>query len=159
MVEASASCTGECRGSCSVDFVEPRCTGDVRAPMASAECTASCDADVSAQATCTEGSVELVVIGTLDASLQARADRVSAAYRVGAADLYQLHARVGILSASLDAFVASSADAADAAGSLGARATACTAAAAAETADTADSIRASVSVTVDVSASLSATAS
>ena len=55
VVSAQAECSGECRGGCSVEWQQPRCTGTVRPPSASAECRASCDARIDAQAQCRPG--------------------------------------------------------------------------------------------------------
>lgn len=64
---ATGSCMGRCTGMCDVMFTEPRCEGGEVEVMADAECTASCDADVSVQVECTEPQVAISFTGTAGA--------------------------------------------------------------------------------------------
>ncbi len=78
--DVTGSCEGTCTGMCSVDFVAPRCEGGDVMVMADADCQASCDADVSANATCTEPRVFVTYTGAADAGemLTALADTLAA---------------------------------------------------------------------------------
>jgi hypothetical protein len=60
----TGSCTGECTGMCDVMFTAPRCEGGDVQVEADAECTASCEADVSVQIDCTEPSVAITFTGS-----------------------------------------------------------------------------------------------
>jgi len=78
-VEGRASCSGECRGGCSVEYTEPRCTGTVRPPRLSAECEASCDARLNAEASCEPGRAEVVIQGNIDSNIEERVENLRAA--------------------------------------------------------------------------------
>ncbi len=158
VVSSSAACMAECRGTCSVRFREPRCTGDVQAPMVMASCAADCDARVAAMATCTHGEVHLAVVGTLDTTLRARADRLIAAFAVGASGMYELRARAAILSTSGSVLVSTASSVPADASAIGAVAVACATASAAQVADAASSLSVSVDVSVSVSGSISGSA-
>jgi hypothetical protein len=56
-------CEGTCSGGCSVEFKEPKCTGDVQMPKASAECQAKCDAELAAKLECTPARVKVAFAG------------------------------------------------------------------------------------------------
>lgn len=81
-VRGQASCSGECRGGCSVAYEEPRCSGEIRPPKVSAECKASCDAQLHAEASCTPGHTEVTVTGGGQVD-PAKLERVRAALRAG----------------------------------------------------------------------------
>lgn len=66
-LKAKAKCEGTCTGNCSVEFKEPKCTGEVKPPEMSADCKAHCDASVSAKAECTKGEVGVAITGAADA--------------------------------------------------------------------------------------------
>jgi len=149
---------GECRGTCSIEMREPRCTGEVRAPSASIECQTHCESQVSAHATCTRGEVRLSIDGGLDGALRARADRVIAAFDSGASALLELRVRARLARTSVLALIEVCEDAAGDALSLGVAATGCATPAAAQAIDAGASLGVSVSVSVDVSATVSGSA-
>ena len=63
----TAGCTGECHGSCDIDWSPPYCEVHAVPPQVDAECHASCEARVNASLSCTPGSVAInygVVGGT-----------------------------------------------------------------------------------------------
>ena len=99
-VSGQASCEGSCRGGCSVEYQEPRCYGEVRAPSADAECEASCDASFSAEAECTPGSAEVHFAGDIDSNLEEKANRVRAAIGAGWAELQMIKRKLKIVVAS-----------------------------------------------------------
>jgi len=66
-LSAGAKCEGTCTGSCSVEMEAPKCTGEVKPPEMSAECSADCDAKVSGKLECSPASVTLVAKGAADA--------------------------------------------------------------------------------------------
>jgi hypothetical protein len=71
-MKAKAECTGTCSGGCSVEFKEPKCTGEVKPPEMSAECKANCDAEVKGKLECTPGHVFAKVEGSADAQSAAK---------------------------------------------------------------------------------------
>ncbi len=64
--KASGSCSGTCSGSCDVEMKAPKCSGEIKPPEMSAECKASCDAQVSGKLECTPASVNLKMSGAAD---------------------------------------------------------------------------------------------
>lgn len=66
---AAAECKGTCTGKCSVEFKEPKCTGEVKPPEMSADCKAKCNTEVQAKAECTPAMVALRVSGAADAKV------------------------------------------------------------------------------------------
>lgn len=158
VVDTSVHCAGECRGACSVAFRAPRCTGDLRAPMATATCQADCDARIAAEVMCTPGETHLVITGSIGTDAIARADRLRAAFEVGAASMFALHTHASIIAGASVVLVSTAANAASDASSLGAAAVGCAAAAAVDVANAAASLEVSVSVSVMVSGTISGTA-
>lgn len=158
VVSTTGSCAGECRGTCSVRFTEPRCTGTIRAPMASVECAADCDARVAAMVTCTPGEVHLAVEGALTSDVRARADRLVTAFEVGASGILELRARAAILWSSGSVLVSTAAGVPGAVVTVGASAFVCATAAAVDTATAAGSLAVSVDVSVHVSGTVSGSA-
>ncbi|MBC7174517.1 MAG: hypothetical protein H5U40_18880 [Polyangiaceae bacterium] len=149
-VDAHARCEGSCRGGCSVEYQEPYCTGEVRPPSVSAECQASCDARLNAQAQCEPGSVEVLVRG--DASVdRARLDRLRAALQAGWGDVQLVRARLAYLGESGRGLVDATANLRGVGRELGVGAVACIT----EAASIIPQATASVSVSVEVSASVS----
>lgn len=71
-LKAEAKCDGTCSGKCTVEMKEPKCSGTIVPPKVSAECKASCDAQVSAKVECSPASVALKIEGAADASAQAQ---------------------------------------------------------------------------------------
>nr|PZN29469.1 MAG: hypothetical protein DIU78_00180 [Pseudomonadota bacterium] len=65
-MQAKGECSGTCTGECSVEFQEPRCTGEVKPPEMSAECKAHCDAEVSANLECRPAQVFVQAQGAAD---------------------------------------------------------------------------------------------
>jgi hypothetical protein len=71
-LKAGGSCKGTCSGRCSVEMKAPKCSGKVTPPKASADCSASCDAEVSGKLECTPASVKLAVKGAANADASAK---------------------------------------------------------------------------------------
>lgn len=65
------ACEGTCHGECTVEFQEPYCEGKFTPPECEidADCQASCEASVTAQAECTPPSVTYRVVGSGTAEL------------------------------------------------------------------------------------------
>lgn len=154
VVKASAECKGECRGECSVQMKEPTCTGEVRAPQASADCQASCDARLNAKVECKPGKLNVSVAGSADSNIPERAARLRAAIESGFDTVLTARAKLSRMGASGKAIVKTAGDLPNAVGELGLNAAACVTQAAAIL----PRATASVSVSVEVSASLSASA-
>ena len=156
VARASGSCGGECRGGCSVAFTEPRCTGRVTPPRVSADCRASCDARLSAQATCTPGRAELTITGNVATNLQEKVSHVQAALRGGFSQILLLRSRLERAASSGAAVVRSAQDLPGAIGAVGAQVTACAGVAASGLVSAVASVNVSVQVSVQVSGSVSA---
>ena len=124
-VSGQAQCSGECRGGCSVAYTEPRCTGHLVPPQVNADCRASCDARINAQATCTPGQASMVVTGGLSADMQVRANRVRTAVVDGLASIRATNEKLQRLQAVSATLVNSGAALPGAIGDLGAGAAAC----------------------------------
>ena len=156
VARASGSCGGECRGGCSVSFREPRCTGHVQPPRVSADCRASCDARLSAQASCTPGRAEMTITGNVSSNLQEKVTHVQAALRGGFAQILLLQTRLERAASSGAAVVRSAQDLPGAIGAVGAQVTACAGVAATGLVGAVASVNVSVQVSVQVSGSVSA---
>jgi hypothetical protein len=153
-VDAHASCEGSCRGGCSVDYEAPYCTGEVRPPSVSADCQASCDARLNAEAHCEPGRVDVLVQG--DAGVdQARLERLRAALRAGWGDVQLVRAKLGYLGESGRGLVQASRNLRGVGRELGMGAVACITEAASIIPEAVASVGVSVEVSVDVSASMS----
>jgi hypothetical protein len=146
----NGSCAGDCKGRCSVDFQEPKCDVQARAPSADARCDGSCRAHANLTAQCTEprvkmhGNVQAGELANVAATLERNLPpliKAQIAYGDRIADDVQILVRTG-------------AELPGAFGHLSARAAACVAAAANATA----SAQASLRVSVQASASISAKA-
>jgi hypothetical protein len=153
-VDAQASCEGSCRGGCSVEYQEPYCTGEVRPPSVSAECQASCDAQLSAQATCEPGRVDVLVQGDAGVDRE-RLDRLRAALGAGWADLEVARARLAYLRDSGRGLVDASRNLRGVGRELGVGAVACITEAASIIPQAVGSVGVSVEVSVSVSGSMS----
>lgn len=153
-VEGRASCEGSCRGGCSVDYQEPYCTGEVRPPSVSAECKASCDAQVNAQAECKPGHVEVLVRGDAGAN-QERVERLRAALEAGWGDLQVIRARLTHLRDSGSGLVDASRNLKGVGRELGVGAVACITEAASIIPQAVGSVGVSFEVSVSVSGSMS----
>lgn len=159
VARAQASCQGECRGGCSVEYTQPYCTGQVRPPQVEAECQASCDARIEAEASCQPGQLTMNVSGVTDGEMRARLDRLRNATRDGLSAIYTLRVRAQRLATSGAEVVRRAPGAAQSAIRLGAQAASCAAAAASASARAMAQVNVSVQVSVEVSASASASAS
>lgn len=71
-LDATAKCEGTCSGTCSVAFKEPQCSGKVVPPKMSAECKVGCEANASANLSCTPPRVRVTVEGGADAAAAAK---------------------------------------------------------------------------------------
>jgi hypothetical protein len=154
VVKAKAECKGECRGECSVQMKEPTCTGEVRAPQASADCRASCDAKISAKAECKPGAIAVDMKGKTDSNIPEKAARLRAAIESGFGTVLAARAKLKKMGASGQAIVQTAGSLPNAIGELGLNAASCATRAAAAL----PRATASVSVSIEVSASLSASA-
>ncbi len=161
-MDAAAKCEGRCTGGCSAEMKAPRCEGEITPPKASAECNASCDANVSAKLECTKPRIALKVDG---------AANVEAATKFKAALEANLPAILQIAVGMKDQSLRVAASVKDVVGgvevtikslksspSVGARITACVAAPFKAAFDAAASVKANVNVSVEVKASASASA-
>jgi hypothetical protein len=124
-------------------------------PSISAECRASCDARLDAEARCEPGEVEVIVTGNVDSNLQPKLERVRAALRAGYGGVLEVGARLARLRDSGRGLR-------DAAGGLrgtgraiGLEAVACVTEAGAAIANAMGSVSMSVEVQVSVTASVS----
>ncbi len=153
-VDAHASCEGTCRGGCSVEYQEPYCTGEVRPPSMSAECQASCDAQLNAQAQCEPGRVEVIVQGDAGADRE-RVDRLRAALAAGWGDLQVARQRLQYLREAGSGLVSASRNLQGVGRELGVGAVACITEAASVIPQAVGSVGVSVEVSVSVSGSMS----
>ncbi len=67
-IKGKADCSGTCSGGCSVELEAPKCSGEVKPPKMSAECEASCDAQVSGKVECVPAQVRVTIAGAADAA-------------------------------------------------------------------------------------------
>lgn len=153
--DVTATCEGECTGECSATW-EAECNGEANV-TANADCEAACDARANATATCTEPEVTITGVGVPDPADQARIDALVTTLGENYPALLQAQARIQYaLAPSLDAFVSSVEGAATSLADAGVQAGACMVVAVDVVTEAAGRIDASVSVTVEVSASVSA---
>lgn len=155
-ISGQASCSGECRGGCSVAYQEPRCTGTVRPPSVEAECKASCDARLNAEAHCEPGGVTVVIKGSIDSNIEDRVNRLRRTLEQSWGSLLAIREKLQRLSASGQELARTAGDIPGAVGSLGLRAVSCATEAAAALPRAVGSVGVSVEVSVSVSASASA---
>ncbi len=158
-VEGQASCQGECRGGCSVEYTEPRCTGELRAPRVEAACQASCDAKLSAELRCEPGETTVHVEGDVQSNVQERLARVQRALEVGHAELLALQIKLQRLQAAGDRLIAAGRGLQGAAAGLGlqaVRAGQCVALSLQQLPRAVASVGVSVQVSVSLSASVTA---
>ncbi len=153
-VDAHARCEGSCRGGCSVEYEEPYCTGEVRPPSVSAECQASCDARLNAQAECEPGHVEVVIQGAAGVD-QERAERLRRALAAGWGDLQVIRARLGYIRESGRGLIDAGGNLRGVGRELGVGAVACITEAASIIPAAVGSVGVSVEVSVSVSGSVS----
>ena len=138
-----------------MEYEAPRCTGEVRAPRVDADCRASCDARLNAEAECEPGSAEVTVTGNVGTNVRDRVEKLKAAIRGSWGTIMAVRAKLQRLGEAGDELVRTAGDVPGAVGSLGLSAAACASQAAAAL----PRATASVSVSVEVSASMSASAS
>ncbi|GAC1560939.1 MAG: hypothetical protein NVS3B10_19000 [Polyangiales bacterium] len=141
------SCSADCHGGCNVDFKEPKCDVQVKAPSADAHCDASCKAHADLTAQCTPPRVEVrASIETGDMG------RLVATLRANLPALVTADARsVGHLGGDIETLVRTGAELPHAFGQITAHAGACVAAAASACVQA----QASIHVSVQASASIS----
>ena len=154
VADVSGECSGECRGGCSVEFQEPRCTGTVRPPSVAAECSASCDANVSAEAECRPGDARVNIAGGLSPEAEAKAARLRTAIGHGFGSVKAVAKKLELLARAGGQMVRVGGQVPGAVADLGLAAGACATQAVAML----PRATAQISVSVEVSASLSASA-
>lgn len=120
----------------------------------SAECQASCDARLNAEAECTPGSVEVTITGTVNSNLEERVNHLKAALRLGLGNILAVKLKLQRLAASANAMGRTARDLPGAVASLGLQAASCVSSAATALVPA----TASISVSVEVSASVSGSA-
>ncbi len=163
-LQAEGECKGTCTGGCSVEMKAPKCTGTVTPPKMSAECSAHCDAQVQAKATCTPAKIALKIEGAADAKA---AEQFKAAIEKNLPLVLKIAIGMGDRAAKMAGNVKVVVEGVQGSvetvvkGSpmLGAKLTACVAAPFKGAFDAAASIKANVNVSVDVKASASASGS
>ncbi len=152
--KTKAECSGTCSGGCSVEFKEPKCTGEVKPPQMTAECKANCDAEVKAKLECTPGKV----IAKVDASANVDAgNKLKAALEKNMPALLKVSVGMKDKIDSVPANVRASLEGVKAAASAGG--TAALKAGACIAASLEAQAKASISINVSVKASASASAS
>ncbi len=159
-MQATAKCEGTCTGKCSVEMKEPKCRGEVKPPEMSGECKAKCSAQVQSHAECSPAKVAIRVDGAADA-------KVAESYKVALEKNLPLVLKIAIglgeasvkmsgnVSGIVQGLEASVKSAASANAVSGAQLTACVAEPFAGVMKAAGSLKANVSVSVEVKASAS----
>lgn len=163
-MESGGTCEGTCTGECSVEFKEPKCTGRVVPPKASAECQGTCDAHATARMDCTKPRVDIVVRGSADAEAAAKYQAAIAAHlpvilKVAVGMAPKLEAVAANAKATVEGAIAAGQGVIESSASAGARVSACLMERFTGALSAAASIKANVDVSVDVKASASASAS
>jgi len=163
-LKAAAKCEGQCSGKCSVAMKEPHCSGNVVPPKVSADCKASCDAEVAGKLECVPAKVALKIEGAANASVAADYKAAIEKNLPGVLKIaIGMKDRLATASANVQAVVEGAEGTVRAAASSspvsGASLAACVAAPFKGAVDAAASLRANVSVSVDVKASASASGS
>jgi hypothetical protein len=154
---AKGECKGSCSGSCSVEFKEPKCSGEVKPPEVSAECKANCDAKLNAELECTPARVQVKVAGAADAEA---ATKLKAAFEKNLPALLKVTVgmkdRIGAVQGSVEASVKGLSAAVKGGGDAALKVGGCVAGALKAQAEASVSIKASVSVSAEASASAGA---
>jgi hypothetical protein len=162
-MKASATCNGTCNGSCSVQMQAPKCTGEITPPKMSADCKAHCDAKVQAKAECTPAEIGVKVEGSADATASVTYKKaleknlpliLKIAMGVGERGMKM----AGNVQASVDGLQASVKGSTSGGPVMAAKLAGCVAAPFKAAVDGAASLKANVSVSVDVKASASGSA-
>jgi hypothetical protein len=161
---AAGSCDGQCQGECTVDFDAPRCTGEIVPPKASADCDASCKADVQAEFECIPPKLAINIDSNGNAEAIAKYKTVLTTHLPGVLNIaVGMKDEAAKAAADVTAVVKGVKTTVGKLKSSGpqvaAKVTACVTAPFAMAVKAAASISASVSVSVDVSASASASGS
>ncbi len=149
------TCMGQCRGMCSV-MSTVRCDGtwDVQADV---ECQAACRAQASARAVCTEPQVALAASAMVNAQGRARLDTLlTSLLRNYPTIVRNAHRAAGSLTTTVPAFASSVQGAAQAARNVSVTAGACMTRAVLAATETTLRFQATVQVSVDFNASLTA---
>ncbi len=154
-VDAQASCSGQCKGECSVDFTAPKCTGTIKPPEVEADCKAACDAAINADASCEPGEVEVVIAGNVSSNLEETLGRVRAALKAGYAGVIATGARLKRIKATGRGMVDATKQLGGTGRALGLSAVACIT----EAAALVPRATASVSVSIEVQASVAGSVS
>lgn len=160
-LKAGGSCKGSCSGKCSVEMKAPKCSGKLEPPKVSAECKASCDAQVSGKVECTPVRVAVKIEGSADAQAQAKFEgaiknNLGGVIKIAVGMKDRLEGVAASGKAVLDG-VQAAAKAGAKGGAQGAlKITACIAAPFTAAFDAVANVKANVNVSVDVKASASA---
>jgi hypothetical protein len=154
---AKGSCAGECSGKCDVEMKAPKCSGEVKPPEVSAECKASCQAEVNGKLECRPASVFVKVDGAADVQAAAKlkavlAKDLPAILKVSIGMKDKVEGVVGNVKASLEGVQAAVSGGGDAALKVGA----CFVGSLQAQADAAVSIDVSVKASASASGSASA---
>lgn len=155
-VSGQASCQGSCSGGCSVEYTEPVCTGEWRAPSVSAECQASCEARLEANVECTPGHTEIVITGEINENIRERVERVRGALRAGYGQLRVIGEKLNRIRRTGRALIDAAGNLRGTGRALGLNAVSCVTEAAAIIPNAVAQIGVSVQVQVEVSASVTA---
>ena len=156
----SAGCQGNCRGTCTGTCSVPgtvHCDGTFAA-MADVQCSAACAAQANARATCTDPQVTIGTAATVTPAALARLGTlVTSLQRNYPRMLLNAQRIQRVVQQSAPTFVNSLSGVGTAASHVGLTAVACVARAAAVSADMVNRFSVSAQVTVDFSATVSAT--
>ncbi len=158
-LKAKAQCSGTCTGGCDVEMKAPKCTGEVKPPQMSAECSAHCNAKAEAKVECTPAHIGVSIKGgdaALAAKLKTALEKdlpMIVKVALGMGDrVKKLANDVKTVVEGAQSVVKTAASGAPA---TGAALTACVAAPFTGALDAASSMQANVTVSVSVSASVS----
>lgn len=163
-MKGGATCEGTCSGECSVAMKEPTCSGELKPPKMSADCQASCDAEVSGKLSCTPAKVVLKIDGAANAEAAARykaaiEKNLPAILTIAVGMKDRVTGLVANVSGVVDGAQAAVQGAISAGPLTAAALTACVAGPFKGVIDAAASIKANVNVSVEVNASVSASGS
>ena len=158
-LKAKAQCSGTCSGGCDVEMKAPKCTGEVKPPQMSAECSAHCNAKAEAKVECTPAHIGVTIKGgdpQLAAKLKTAIEKdlpMIVKVALGMGDrIKKLAENVKTVVEGAQSVVKTAASGAP---TTGAALTACVTAPFTGALDAASSMQANVTVSVNVSASVS----
>ena len=146
-------CSGTCAGSCTIEMEAPRCEGESNV-MANASCQASCDAELRADAECTEPQLTVTSSPPADLSVGSLADLAGTLQRNWPRFLAAT-ARLEGTAVAGRALVNAVTELEGAVSEVGAQAVACLTVAGESSVEAVTTLSASVDVSVSVSASAS----